>query len=91
MPARGQFSLNRRTKPSNFSDVGQIRISSGISTKMRTTPVTLRAKRQLTCIAKGWRGLGRRIRYRQMMEKMMRREAWKMFAIPSAMQTSRVR
>ena len=90
MPARGQFSLNRRTKPSNFSEVGQIRISSGISTKMRTIPVTLRAKRQLACIAKGWRGLGR-IPYRQMMEKMMRREAWKMFAIPSAMQTSRIR
>jgi hypothetical protein len=41
MPARGQFSLNRRTKLSNFSDVGQIRVSRGISTKMRTTPVTL--------------------------------------------------
>ena len=41
MPARGQFSLNRRTKTSNFSEVGQIRISSGISTKMRTIPVTL--------------------------------------------------
>jgi hypothetical protein len=26
--------------------------------------------------------------YKQMMEKMMRREAWKMFAIPSAIQTS---
>ena len=44
MPARGQFSLNRRTKPSNFSEVGQIRRSSGISTKMRTTPVTLEEK-----------------------------------------------
>ena len=41
MPARGQFSLNLRTKLSNFSDVGQMRMSSGISTKMSTTPVTL--------------------------------------------------
>ena len=29
-----------------------------------------------------------RIMYKQMMEKMIRREAWKMFAIPSAIQTS---
>lgn len=44
MPARGQFSLNRRTKTSNFSDVGHTLISSGISTKIRTTPVTLQPR-----------------------------------------------
>jgi len=67
--------------------VGQIRRSSGISTKMRITPVTLEAKNKSACgVAENF-GLGR-IMYKQMMEKMMRREAWKMFAIPSAIQTS---
>ena len=41
IPARGQFSLNRRTKTSNFSDVGQTLVSNGISTKISTSPVTL--------------------------------------------------
>jgi hypothetical protein len=81
IPARGQFSLNRRTKTSNFSDVGHTLRSSGISTKIRTTPVTLQAHiSPRTRAAVG--------EYRQMMEKMMRREAWKMLAIPSAMQTT---
>jgi len=67
--------LNRRTKESNLSEVGQIRRRKGISTKMRTTPVTL----LLVEVENG--------ENKQMMEKMMRREAWKMLAIPRAIQT----
>jgi hypothetical protein len=84
MPALGQFSLNRRTKVSNFSEVGQIRISRGTSTKIRTTPVTLR--RSVKGVRKGLEKA--RDTDRQMIEKMISREAWKIFAIPSAMQTN---
>jgi hypothetical protein len=54
-----------------------MRISSGISTKMSTTPVTLQLSVNVFRCGKD----------KQIMEKMMRREAWKMFAIPRAMQT----
>ena len=66
--------MNRRTKVSNFSDVGQMRRRNGTSTKTRTTPVTLSSKMQ-------------KKDYRQMMEKMISSDAWKMLAIPSATQT----
>ena len=71
-------------KLSNFSEVGHRRRSSGISTKTSTSPVTLNANvsnQESKRVGMEWRD------YKHMMEKMIKREKWKIFAIPSATHT----